>query len=1106
MGKHSSLVSASEATVFIDTSLGTHLAVTVSHHDTVSALKRRIEYEHQSCFTSVGNFTVEALKVKRKGCFYHLSDSMLVKNAFSGVNKNWFLYADASDVPRKRLSNFKDSIPLLLEGNERAKEKVTTADQNGSVDFARETSQNLEIGVKHSDNDHCTTSVRETINRPEREIQEDHGLCSEGYRVPTTQERKEDGSRKESDVQRNVSLEKASPSVKKGQCKTKQRKKETVHLKENDDSVHGFGKEQSHADSIPPEISPGNQSRDVSCDMTNENKNAMEEPCRSSASTMDNRSDSRIHGTNDTPKETEGPGKHIKSRKNTSVEEASQSQPAAKKKRKFESISGLEDSLKENNVLICDSNNETSKPDIASEFSLGDKQKNANAILDGVTAESSDLLTNSSSRNKKKRKKSSSSLNQVVPAAPSERDVMEEKSKVAIAGINDKNSGGEDDIASVNEQELRENDEVPSSLDVNNITDAGNMESKRVTAQEKLDGHPPLLVKVPSEGGTDWPERVGEERESSHRKDSVLATAEKHKLPSQDKRDGNDANVIVTSQLLDANGSVTPSKKQRKTRKTKGSTGETQIKSGSEHGISLDGPHEVVHGGHASDKTKEGESNLSQKNVKDVSEKETESSHFVRKTDKPDGNEVETLEQIGKPQENAESMNQYMKNKSKRKQSATTKNLLNLQAEGENVGILDPALTTDNKTEVVDNTSRNSKLEKTTPVKQSNGNALESDKDYGIETDLIPARSNSMSIESKVPSLSLEHVPNGRPLEANVTGNPPANGCSNEGDNDMEVSCDGNTVNFDKHLVPSQRQHEVVASGEMHAEEVTGTNRVDNKPKDKKKRKKLDVHSSGPFSDLQSPLKSNENQGIGGKTVACNSSSIQPQGSLSKGDDVMPQHEKKVPKKVPKTGTKAPSSDVSGKMNSVSEAARKHSVAMVSGTNTRTGKKKEVSSVSNPNLKKSNNKADQNKMGNKRQSGVNRTRVASGKASGIDHGEVVNSSQNKKLSAIPRTIFKDDSSGSSEDEDEVDVSQASTQTPSDYSSSSSYSDGESNADMSSPRSGNASVIKSCSTSGIKDLKWTELAKSSSTFKKAKLTASQSPPEDDEIVPDSQPIS
>ncbi|PQQ05476.1 uncharacterized protein Pyn_10544 [Prunus yedoensis var. nudiflora] len=1005
MGKHSSLVSASEATVFIDTSLGTHLAVTVSHHDTVSALKRRIEYEHQSCFTSMGNFTVEALKVKRKGCFYHLSDSMLVKNAFSGVNKNWFLYADASDVPRKRLSNFEDSIPFLLEGNERAKEKVTTADQNGSVDFARETSQNLKIGFKHSDNDHCTTSVRETINRPEREIQEDHRLCSEGYGVPTTQECKEDSSRKESDVQRNVSLEKASPSEKKGQRKTKQRKKETVRLKENYASVHGFGKEQSHADSIPHEISPGNQSRDVSCDMT------------------------------------------------------------VKTKMPWKNLAGVR-------LLLW--------------------------ITDGVTAESSDLLTNSSSRIKKKRKKSSSSLNQVVPAAPSERDVMEEKSKVAAAGINDKNSGGEVDVASVNEQELRENVEVPSSLgklcllytDIcYNITDAGNVESQSGMAKEKLDGHPPILVKVPSEGGTDWPERVGEERESSHRKDSVLAMAEKHKLPIQDKRDGNDANVIVTSQLLDANGSVTPSKKQRKTRKTKGSTGETQINSGSEYGISLDESHEVVHGDHASHKTKEGESNLSQKNGKDVAEKETESTHFVRKTDKPDGNEVETLEQIGKPQENAESMIQNMKNKSKRKQSATTKNLLNFQAEGENVGVLDPSLTADNKTEVVDNTSRNSKSEKTTPVKQSNRNALESDKDYGIETDLIPARSNSMSIESKVPSLAPEHVSDGSPLEANVTGNPPENGCSNEGDNHMEVSCDGTTVNFDKHLVPSQRQHEVVASGEVHGEEVTGTNRVDNKPKDKKKRKKLDVHSSGPFSDLQSPLKSNENQGIGGKTVACNSSSIQPQGSLSKGDDVMPQHEKKVPKKVPKTGTKAPSSDVSGKMNSVSEAAKKHSVAIISGTNTRTGKKKEVSSVSNPNLEKSNNKADQNKMGNKRQSGVNRTRVASGKASGIDHGE-------------------DDSSGSSEDEDEVDVSQASTQTPSDYSSSSSYSDGESNADMSSPRSGKAggsSLIKSCS-SGIKDLKWTELAKSSSTFKKAKLTASQSPPEDDEIVPDSQPIS
>ncbi|KAM1032879.1 hypothetical protein ACFX2C_036492 [Malus domestica] len=71
MGKqNSSLVSdAVEATAFVDTSLGTHIAVTIDPNATVSALKRKIEHEHLLCFNSVGRIKVKALKdLRGKDC------------------------------------------------------------------------------------------------------------------------------------------------------------------------------------------------------------------------------------------------------------------------------------------------------------------------------------------------------------------------------------------------------------------------------------------------------------------------------------------------------------------------------------------------------------------------------------------------------------------------------------------------------------------------------------------------------------------------------------------------------------------------------------------------------------------------------------------------------------------------------------------------------------------------------------------------------------------------------------------------------------------------------------------------------------------------------
>ncbi|GMI75072.1 hypothetical protein HRI_001176500 [Hibiscus trionum] len=95
-------------TVFIDTSLDTHLAMIVSNADTVSDLKKKIMYEHPLCFPNIGEIKINALKVDCKGILYHLSDSMFVKSAYREMSGNWFLSVDVSSAEEHRENH--DSI------------------------------------------------------------------------------------------------------------------------------------------------------------------------------------------------------------------------------------------------------------------------------------------------------------------------------------------------------------------------------------------------------------------------------------------------------------------------------------------------------------------------------------------------------------------------------------------------------------------------------------------------------------------------------------------------------------------------------------------------------------------------------------------------------------------------------------------------------------------------------------------------------------------------------------------------------------------------------------------------------------------------------------
>ncbi|CAN1331479.1 hypothetical protein LINPERPRIM_LOCUS35337, partial [Linum perenne] len=111
--------------VFIDTTLDTHLAMNVSYSDTVADLKKRIVEEHLLCFPKCGEIRIGGLKVKRRGSYYCLAESMLVKSAFDGVNNSWFISVEASSVSKGK------EIEGFLSYEEEAGLALVSVENNG---------------------------------------------------------------------------------------------------------------------------------------------------------------------------------------------------------------------------------------------------------------------------------------------------------------------------------------------------------------------------------------------------------------------------------------------------------------------------------------------------------------------------------------------------------------------------------------------------------------------------------------------------------------------------------------------------------------------------------------------------------------------------------------------------------------------------------------------------------------------------------------------------------------------------------------------------------------------------------------------------------------
>ncbi|XP_074274355.1 uncharacterized protein LOC141598572 [Silene latifolia] len=79
--------------VFVDTNIDTNIIVLISPFSSFSLLKERIVREHANCFAELGEIKINALKVKREQKYYRLSESMLLRTAFHGV-ETWFVFAD----------------------------------------------------------------------------------------------------------------------------------------------------------------------------------------------------------------------------------------------------------------------------------------------------------------------------------------------------------------------------------------------------------------------------------------------------------------------------------------------------------------------------------------------------------------------------------------------------------------------------------------------------------------------------------------------------------------------------------------------------------------------------------------------------------------------------------------------------------------------------------------------------------------------------------------------------------------------------------------------------------------------------------------------------
>ncbi|CAM0904123.1 unnamed protein product [Alopecurus aequalis] len=137
-------------TLFLDTDLGTHLALQIAADSTIRSIKSQVAVEHAAAFPDLGPVAVKSFEVLRNGAMYHLCESMFVRSAFAKVEAENFLHVKMAaaetatqycrDEDRRKSSERLGELHALedlSQEKDRKKARVTGSFDTSAVDPIR---------------------------------------------------------------------------------------------------------------------------------------------------------------------------------------------------------------------------------------------------------------------------------------------------------------------------------------------------------------------------------------------------------------------------------------------------------------------------------------------------------------------------------------------------------------------------------------------------------------------------------------------------------------------------------------------------------------------------------------------------------------------------------------------------------------------------------------------------------------------------------------------------------------------------------------------------------------------------------------------------------
>ncbi|XP_042487373.1 dentin sialophosphoprotein-like isoform X2 [Macadamia integrifolia] len=1189
--------------VFMDSNFDTHLLMIVSAQDTVRDLKEKIMIEHPRCFPNIGKISVNALKVKCEGCFYHLSDSMLVKSVFDGFMKTWILQFDASCQGEHKenpchLEPGASDLPIhvvsmdgpLPETNTHlldypSKEvsilAVPSVPQIGSIqprDIFPQNSSADKRKLKIADSEGLSTRLLEDdllISQKSSDKQKPKNADSEGLN--------EDGpllnyggksKKKEKKKKPSIPYDQVDYAILSGK-----------NIREEETSMVALG--NNH----------GNLEGEIGAALATEQTNAADsfvgldisEPGTSKlerGNTSDHIEASRVRKSKGSKKHQPG------SSDNNARDDASGDTFEVALEVNHENLGGETDA-----ALAF------GKIDAAGPFVDDDMLKLGTRNV--VRRDTSDHIEASRGRKSKGTKKhhaaSVKGVDLPVIVEPGMllkdgktlvyenvscdnsvgKNVREETSEVAVRSKHG-NSGGEFDAALSPEKtdaadpfvgidmskrgtskakrrntsdlldasggrklkrSKKHKDASVEGLKMPVVVEPGNLTKESTTLVHKN-------IRCDNSDGDDGTGKTEEKKTHLQNEDPepTLSAAPNSKLKSMglDKKEMNSKGGFISSNLLqssDVSGTGdSVDKKRKKPKKYKDSDQKVQTSSsGIEYTNGVGGAiplkpevNKASFSDHLGDETNGEHDTLFRNEKATVSKVKTVNAPVTgldKDADNACGNQVDLVPQIqvAKVQEPVEG-NEYKVKKKSKKTETSARNLPDPTEKIQDAVTVDSALPFDKKKgkNVQTKNTKKTRLGKKDPTEQLMDSMSEAEKDIGSRIICSkPCPVPETNEPSEVPSDIFAHNTERLPHEADNREEKHSSIRIGKGSDIMEVpKFESARISYIDNFGPSQRQHEVAPGKELDIKDIP-IERSDKELPSNKKTKKHNVNSLGNSPYLQKSLSSNDNQGFTEKPQGDPFDVVKVQAPMLKTKKV----EARVDSHNRKTSTTAGDKEKGlpscfcEKGDSIAHEASRIKVVDASGISSPV----HSSVVGVPfragdNAYVKENSADWDASGFSSEStdvGVHKgiqgrelkSRVKSNpvvavKASSKKIGEALNnSSHQKSLYATSGTIFNDSSSDSSEDESAINNSDTSTKSPSGYSSSSSsdYLEGANHTPRNalyggkSKENGEGNLIYSQSCGPAEYITLDMILKCSRSYKKAKLTASQSQLEE------SQPI-